>query len=226
MTQKVIQKQRTPVSLLDIVGFFVDLAMFLPRNKAEVPPEFSKLLARNHVTQAGTYYISRIDHKHVLSLGERAILAQEGTYYLLRLQYYYTGQMVGKTTWQTNLKRDDPRLITNPDLFEFFSARVEACLRALGVPQEWSYDEHADYLVASERYLRKRTWEQAVRDGSLYPAMMKLMRLNMARRIVMTDEKRDVIDTYSSKIHRVAAKFYGKLERENYYVGIRHFEEV
>lgn len=224
MTQKVIQKQRTPVSLLDIVGFFVDLAMFLPQNKTEVPPKFRDLLARNNVTQAGTDYISQIDRKHVLSPNERAILAEEGTCYLLRLQYYYIGQMAGKTTWQTNLERDDPRLITNPDLFEFFSARVEVCLRALGVPQERSYDEHAGYLVASERYYRKRTWEQAVRAGSLYPAMMKLMRLNMAKRIVMTDGKRDVIDTYSSKIHGVAAKFYEKLERENRYVGIRHFE--
>ncbi len=224
MTQKVGNRQKQPVSILDVVGFYADLAMFLPCNKKVVPPAFRELLARNHVTQAGTTYIARIDRKHVLSPNERAILTQEGTYYLLMLQHYYIAQMLNKSTWQSNVPPDDPRLIPNMDVFAFYAGRVEMCLRALGVPEEYSHDEQWKHVFASERYYRKRTWEQAVRDGSLYPAMMKLMRLNMARRIVMTDEKRDVIDAYSAMIHGVAAKFYMKLERENYYVGIRHFE--
>ena len=219
-----IQKQ--PVSILEVVGFYVDLAMFLPCNKSEVPPAFRELLARNHVTQAGTTYIARIDHKHVLSPNERAILAEEGTYYLLMLQYYCVAQMLNKTSWQTNVKQDDPRLIPNTDVFAFYTGRIEMCLRALGLEEEYVQNAQCSYVIASERYRRKRTWEQGVRDGSLYPAMMKLMRLNMAKRIVMTDAKCDVIDAYSSKIHGVAAKFYRKLERNNTYVGIRHFEGI
>lgn len=225
MTQKVGNRQKQPVSILDVVGFYADLAMFLPCNKKVVPPAFRELLARNHVTQAGTTYIARIDRKHVLSPNERAILTQEGTYYLLMLQYYYIAQMLKKTIWQTNVEPNDPRLVVSSDVFAFYTGRLEKCLQALGVEEEHSSNVQWGYVTESERYRRKRTWEQAVRDGSLYPAMMKLMRLNMAKRIVMTDAKREVIDTYSAKIHGVAAKFYRKLEKDYCYIGIRHFED-
>jgi len=225
MTQKVGNRQKKLVSILDVVGFYADLAMFLPCNKKVVPPAFRELLARNHVTQAGTTYIARIDRKHVLSPNERAILTQEGTYYLLVLQYYYVAQMLNKTIWQTNVESDDPRLIPNTDIFAFYTGRVEKCLQALGVEEEYTYDAQWRFVIESERYRRKGTWEQAVRAGSLYPAMMKLMRTNMTKRIVMTDAKREVIDAYSSKIHGVAAKFYRKLEKDYCYIGIRHFED-
>jgi hypothetical protein len=224
MTQDATSEQKKPVSVLDVVGFFVDLAMFLPCNKAVVPPKFRELLARHHVTQAGTGYIGRIDHKHVLSPNERTILTEEGTYYLLVLQYYYVAQMLNKTSWQINVEPDDPRLIPNTDIFSFYTGRLEKCLQALGVEEEYAYDAQWRFVVESERYRRKGTWAQAQRAGHLYPPLSKLMRTNMAKRIVMTDAKREVIDKYSSKIHGDASKFYRKLEKDYRYVGIRHFE--
>ena len=79
MTQNVTGGQKKPVSILEVVGFYADLAMFLPCNKSVVPPKFRELLARHHVTQAGTGYIGRIDHKPVQSPNERTILTEEGT---------------------------------------------------------------------------------------------------------------------------------------------------
>jgi hypothetical protein len=218
--------QKQPISILDVVGFFVDLAMFLPRNKTDIPPAFRKLLEEEGVTQAGTNYIRRIDHQHALSDSDCAILAEEGTYYLLLLQYCYSAQMGADTAWQSNVAPDDPRTKGSPDIITFIENRLEICLQALGVPAEYAHEAQIRYDNESGRYNHKLIWQYAARDNSLYPTFMKAMRRNARKRMVMNEAKLEVVDKYSDKIHSVARKFFKKFYRNYRFVGIRHFDDV
>lgn len=222
-----LEKQKQPICVYAVAGFLADLTMFLPCNRADIPKPFAKLLKKHGVVSMGADFVRKLDRKKVLTAREREILIEEGRLYLYTLMvYYYLAQMVRDADWRFNIKTDDPDEDNFKAVSHFAHFRLMLCFQSFGLSEDQALIEVANLLHEGKAYYRKNTWEQALRDNSLRPALNKLLHRSIHERMVLNDAKRALIDTYSKSLHDVAAKFFGMLNENYQYVGIRHTEVI